>query len=369
MTEVDEKIERVVRLAHARGLSGIVLSRQPNFAWLTAGQSNRIDGSVDSGAGSLLVTADGHRYVIANTIEMPRLHDEALRGLGFEPLEYAWVSDHAAPSTPLDIAASRVARGALGSDDIGAAAADVSRDVRQLQAPLTDAEVDRYRSLGRDVAHALEQLCGTLTPGMSERAVAARVTGGMAAIGARAIVTLVGADDRIARFRHPVPTLQVWTRTLLVGLCAERDGIVVALSRVIATKASSLLRDRTAAAAVVFGQLLAATRQGVTGAELYARAAQAYRDVGFDEEEARHHQGGAIGYRARDWIAHPQSRDVVQRRQAFAWNPSITGTKVEDTALLTDDRLELITATGDWPALDVSAGAVRVQAPGVLEIT
>jgi hypothetical protein len=53
---------------------------------------------------------------------------------------------------------------------------------------------------------------------------------------------------------------------------------------------------------------------------------------------------------------------VVQERQAFAWNPTITGTKVEDTALVTGDGLEIITSTPDWPTIDIGDG---LRAAGV----
>ena len=43
--ETDVKIERLTRLAHDTGVAGIVLATQRNFAWLTGGASNRIDGS------------------------------------------------------------------------------------------------------------------------------------------------------------------------------------------------------------------------------------------------------------------------------------------------------------------------------------
>ena len=39
------------------------------------------------------MTADGRRFVLANAIEMPRLLDEVLAGLDFEPVEYAWTDD------------------------------------------------------------------------------------------------------------------------------------------------------------------------------------------------------------------------------------------------------------------------------------
>src|SRR5205814_1909194 len=55
--------------------------------------SNRIDGSREAGTQRLLVTADGRRLVLANAIEMPRLRNEVLPGLDFEPVEYAWTDD------------------------------------------------------------------------------------------------------------------------------------------------------------------------------------------------------------------------------------------------------------------------------------
>ena len=50
-------------------------------------------------------------------------------------------------------------------------------------------------------------------------------------------------------------------------------------------------------------------------------------------------------------MAHPKSQDAVQARQAFAWNPTIAGTKIEDTALVIDDRIEMLTSTRDWPMI------------------
>ena len=367
MTEVDEKVERVTRFAHTHGLAGVLLSRQANFSWLTGGQSNRIDASVDSGAGALLVTSRGERFVIANNIEMPRLRGEALREFGFEPVEYPWPVEQSDSAAPLK-AAQRVVHGDIGVDAAAPGASDVAALLPSLQTPLTDPELQRYRALGREAASALEQLCRSLRPGVSESAIAAQVNSVVAMTGARAIVTLVAADERIAAFRHPLPTERVWTQHLLIGLCAERHGLVVALSRIVAAGDAARLKQLTEATASVFAALLAATQPGVTGAQLFTTAANAYRNVGHQGQHALHHQGGAIGYRSRDWLAHSGSAEVAQNRQAFAWNPSITGTKVEDTALLVDGHLELITSTGGWPSIDAAISDHHYLAPGILEI-
>jgi antitoxin VapB len=227
---------------------------------------------------------------------------------------------------------------------------------------LTDSEVARYRKLGHDAGLALGNVCRTLTPGDLEIDIAHSVAAAAADFRARAVVALVGSDDRLRRYRHPVATVTPWKQAVMVALCAERDGLIVSLSRVVAAGACADLERRTAATASVFGRVLAATRPGATAAQLYDTLVHAYAEAGFAGEELKHHQGGAIGYRARDWVAHPRSQETVQERQAFAWNPTVTGTKVEDTALVIGDSVEIITSTPDWPAIEIEGG---LKASGV----
>ena len=67
------------------------------------------------------------------------------------------------------------------------------------------------------------------------------------------------------------------------------------------------------------------------------------------EDIALHHQGGSTGYAGRDARVTDQTPGVVQPDQAFAWNPSITGTKVEDTVVAGDGGVEVLTADPQWP--------------------
>ncbi len=368
MHETDEKAERLARLARREGVAGILVNTQPNFAWLTGGRSNRIDGSRETGNGSLLITATGDRYVVANNIEMPRLHEEALCGLGFTPLEYRWTDEQADPSVPIQAARRAIGNGGtIGCDGAFSGGTPIEAGIAAARALLTDAEVERYRALGREVGQAVGEACRALVPGLDECEVALRLKASVACTGARAVVVLIAADERIARFRHPAPNGARWERTLLVAICAQRDGLVVALSRIVsAGPPDATLVARTAATGVVFGKLIDGTRPGISGRELFEIAARAYGDVGFSGEETRHHQGGAIGYRSREWVAHPSSREVVQPRQAFAWNPSITGSKVEDTALVNGDSVELITTSPGWPTLPTGDGRHGLGAADVL---
>jgi hypothetical protein len=49
------------------------------------------------------------------------------------------------------------------------------------------------------------------------------------------------------------------------------------------------------------------------------------------------------GYASREVIATPQTRQEIEVGQAFAWNPSITGAKAEETFVLTEYGPEVIT--------------------------
>jgi Xaa-Pro dipeptidase len=360
-----EKLERVARVARAVGVHGVLLAGHHNIAWLTSGRANRIDASRETGSARLLVAAGGRRFVLANAIEMPRLLGEELAGLDYEPIEYPWTEDQ---DSSCAVAA---ARGVLGHDALVGAdwplpgATVVEATLARARGLLTDSDIARYRVLGREAGLMLGTICRTLMPGDDERDIARAIMDGALGMRARPIVTLVGSDDRLRRYRHPVPTATSWKAVVMVALCAERDGLVVSLSRIVAAGGPQDLEARTRATASVFGRLLDATRPGATASALYSVAADGYAQAGFPGEEQKHHQGGAIGYRAREWVAHPQSQEVVQARQAFAWNPTITGTKIEDTALVIDDRLEMLTSTPGWPAIALGTRERPIQASDI----
>jgi antitoxin VapB len=369
MTELDDKTERLAKLAGESNFDGILLTTQTNFSWLTGGGTNRIDGSREPGAGSLFVTKDGRRCVIANTIEMPRLLAEELQEGGWEPVEYPWTDEHAKPDTVAQLA-QRVAGGTnVGADWPVAGATAIDRPITRVRNLLTPAEVERYVSLGADAGRVLGEVCRALEPGEDERAIAARTAGAIATVGARAVVTLVAADERLSKFRHPVATPKRWERVVMVVLCAQRHGLIVSLSRIVTDgRVPQALEKITEATARVFAAILEDTRPGTLGQDLFFVAQQAYSTEGFPREEQKHHQGGATGYRTREWVAHPASEEIVQTRQAFAWNPSITGTKVEETALVEGDNIRLITNTPDWPSYAIKVRNTPLLIPKVLEL-
>jgi hypothetical protein len=73
-----------------------------------------------------------------------------------------------------------------------------------------------------------------------------------------------------------------------------------------------------------------------------------------------------IGYQAREYIAGPADPHTVGLNQAFAWNPSITGTKSEDTIMVTEYGPEVLTISPDWPLEEIVVGGRAVMRPRIL---
>lgn len=369
--EISAKTARVVDMLRANSLGGVLISSQPNFSWLTAGGTNGVDLSREPGAGALLVRNDGKRFVLANCIEMPRLLNEELAGEDFEPVEFAWEAEKASPTLLAARALTLLNKNAaLGSDvDVGSEALPVDAGLARCRYQLTTSEIERYHSLGSDAARAMGKLASGLAPGETEREIARRCADVLAAHDIHAVVTLVAADERIRRYRHPVPTDRRWEKMVMLVVCGRRGGMIASFTRIVCQGAiPDELRRRTIAAARVNAKLLAATRPGTTGAELYQVAARAYAAVGFEGEQLLHHQGGACGYRTRDWVAHPASAETVRPQQAFAWNPSITGTKIEETCIVAEDGVELLTSRSDWPQIPFAIDGRDYFSPDILPL-
>jgi Xaa-Pro aminopeptidase len=348
----------------------MLLNSQPNFTWLTAGGRNGVDSSRENGLATLFVRRDGKRFVLANKIEMDRILTEELNNEDYEPLEFGWEEEKGNPALIAELAHSVMTDEVpLGCDLPLGQARVIEGAIARTRYQLTASEVDRFKLLGKEAGEAIGGLARSLSPGLTEREVARGANDALAAIGADAVVTLVAADERIKRFRHPLPKDVKWKKVLMIVVCARRHGLVASLTRLIcAGPIPDELSRRTHAAAHVNAELFAATLPGMTGRELYKVAANGYRSEGFPGEEKLHHQGGAAGYRTRDWVAHPQSGDDVQVNQAFAWNPSITGAKVEETIISFEDHIEVITASPGWPSIPIEIEGHAYVFPDVMSL-
>lgn len=364
--EIQTKIDRVTAFLNTEKYQALLIRRNENLAWITAGSlQTRVLLASETNVASILITAEGKRFFLTTNNEAPRLLDEDFFNLGFEPIVISWHG-----SGFEDEISRIVGTGAILTDiyygNTVARCPEV-RDLTPLRTPLLGSEMARYRALGLEASTIVSDALHKLQPGTTESQMNAMVASGLWSAGIEPSVLLMAVDERILKYKHAVGHGQTLLDFGMVNLCGRRHGLCISITRFVHFGSMpQKLVDAFGVAAEVNAALLAATRVGASARDLYHVAHRAYADAGFIDEEEQHHQGGAAGYVERDWIAAPFAHQVVVNAQAFAWNPSIRGGKVEDTVLLIDGQIELLTPTPDLPQVRTNNGGQEYVSAGVL---
>jgi len=327
-------------------------------AWVTGGINTPIDRSAPVDTVWLAVGPD-RACVVTTNVEEPRLRAESgFSELGLELRSVPWWSPSSLVLEAADALGSTPA--ALGSDGHPAFGADLGEALVVARLGMDGWERDRLRELGRDAAAAVESALRGWRPGQTDRAVAGAIAASVEVSGAHAPVLLVGGDDRLRLFRHPVAIGEPISDVVMAVLVAARGGQHVALTRYAATPAGAdSLAEGLAAVRRVHRRVLVASADGATVGAAMTELSRAYADEGAAQGWQGHYQGGPIGYAQRECEIAPTDGDspwwqtVLPPGSAVAWNPSLPGgAKDEDTYLLNGSAVEGVTATADWPLAD-----------------
>jgi antitoxin VapB len=362
MKEFNLKQERVRALLAAKNLDALWLQRTSSFAWATCGGAAYINTATTTGAASLLITPTA-RYLITNNIEAKRLEQE--QGLGAQGWEFRVAEWHTA-----NPAIAELTRGLrLGSDFPAPNATDLTNEIARLRANLTPEEGERVRALGKACAEAMNAAIYAVRPGQTEFEIAARLGAEAQARGAQAIVNLIATDERIFAYRHPLPTAKQLDKYAMLVLCGRATGLICSSTRLVHFgKLPDEIRRKMDACARIDAVFNAATRPGKKLREVFQRAVDEYAATGFADEWRLHHQGGTAGYEPREYLGTPTSDAVVAVGQTYAWNPSITGVKSEDTILVGEKSNEVISAIPDWQTIRVTVDGQTIERPAILEV-
>jgi len=359
--ECAEKQHRLQSLMSQQGLDAVLISRHENIAWLTAGTVDIHVGMLrETGPASLLITREGGSFYVTTTNEAARLADEEFATLPYQPLLRPWTSGDIEGSIR-----SVVPNGRVGTD---IALADCTlTNLQPLRLLLTAGEMDRYRWLGRQMAATATKVLLALEPGISERAIQATLAQELISRGLIPSVYLGAVDRRVRTYPHPVPRAGVLEHFAMLCFCARYGGLAASLTRFVHFgPMPEDLSDDFRVVSHVNARIQSATRVGASAAELFTVLRDAYAEADAPGGEQDHHQGGAAGYLEREWVARPDGAERLTSAQAFAWNPSHCGAKVEDTRLLIGTACETLTRTPDLPEVITHLNGVSQVSAGVL---
>ena len=91
-----------------------------------------------------------------------------------------------------------------------------------------------------------------------------------------------------------------------------------------------------------------------------------YKMTGYKEEWRNHFQGGITGYVVNDPTKCTDPHAVVKNYQTFNWYITITGVKVEETMITSNEGKEILTSKGLWPVESYEANGEVFALPQIL---
>jgi Xaa-Pro aminopeptidase len=244
----------------------------------------------------------------------------------------------------------------------------LAEDIRQLRFSLTEAELERYRETGRLVSLSLEETAASIRPGESELEITGRLAESIAANGLVFYSAMCAADDRISRYRHPIPTERRIKERVQLGGNFGKYGLVACLTRYVNfVPVSAELRRQMRLNQEIDLAFMENSVPGKSYETPFLAGKEAYVARGYAAEFDMHHQGGPIGYAPRDYRIDFSHRGIIQENQGFCWNPSITGTKSEDTIVAKTGGFEFITRPVIFPKAEISIGGKTYIRADILE--
>ena len=355
------------------GLQAVVLTRPGPVSWLTGGLPPPVDRSAATDLVWAVVTGPA-ATLITTEVEADRIRTE------YRPEQHGFTSVVAVPWYDPEAfvhAAAEIAGVpaiALTSDGHPAFGTDSSDDLTELRLALSVAEQDDLRALGADAAQALEAALTAWSPGERDLDIQARVAAALEARGADAPVLIVGGDDRVRRYRHPMAAGAPVRHLAMAVVVARRGGLHAAATRFAsAVPLSAELRALFKQVRRIEAATLAAGRPGRSYGDVLGALDQGYAAEGAAGGWAGHYQGGPIGYAQREFEIAPGQGGSrwpcvrIEPGHAVAWNPSLPGgAKAEDTYLVHADGLERVTTGPGWPTGEGTASIP--PRPLVLEV-
>jgi Xaa-Pro aminopeptidase len=291
------------------------------------------------------------------------MQEERLEEFCFTLLEYEWYEDH-----ELELVKKIVPTLAVGCDLPVHGMQDVSEDIKQIRYSLTPPEMERYLWLGQKTSEAIESVLMDVKPGDTEAEVTGELTRRLWQHRIDQMGFQAASDERAYKYRHPIPTEKKIDKYLMLCVMSRKWGLINTITRIVYFgPAPAELIKQYKDNVLIECSMVAATRPGVVTREIFNQTCRLYQELGYKDEWKLHHQGGAIDYDIRNYICTDASKDIVQKNQAFCWNPSISGTKSEDAFIAEEEGFEFITKPVIFPTLKIEIDGTEFIRPNLLE--
>lgn len=348
------KITQLREILQNRGFEAVEIKTQTNFSYFTRGRGFIGLASVMACA-SLIVTME-KIFLVAENIEASRLYTEQLDN---EPsvvvCDYPWDE----PSKRAD----------LLSDIIGglkvASEADLDSELFKLRTVMTPYDLNDYRNLCKTTAEIVEKICMAIKPGITEYELAGALSMKLWSANIEPITLLIAFDERALQYRHPVVTGKALEHYALVAVCGRRNGLIASVTRDVMLRPDEETVQKHAKCANVFATFLSELTPGKNLGDIYLEGISSYAEQGYPLEYKAHHQGGLTGFVPREIRANVGVTHIVRSGEVYAFNPSLQGAKCEETVLVTESGIEIMTHTGNYQYVECHINGNAYMIPTV----
>ena len=277
--EVEAKLQRVRQLLSSERLDAVVLTQTVNFQWLTAGADNHVVIDTGRGVAPVVITTTG-QHILTSNVEAGRLEDEEIGDLPFEIHQMNWHEEDP------DVMLADIIQGRVASDGPWPEDAEVMADqLARLRWRLLQPEIERYGRLGRIAAAALGETAREIEPGMTEHEIGARLAAKLIAQNVIVSVLLIAVDERISKYRHPIPTGKHLDRQAMLVVGARKGGLDISATRLVHFgQLPAELADKHQAVCQVDATFIGETRPGAAVRDIFAKGVAAYQAAGYPDE-------------------------------------------------------------------------------------
>jgi antitoxin VapB len=360
LADAQTKLSRVRGLMDLLKLDAVILTRRDQFAWVTSGGDGSVIECSETSFGYLVITPAAH-YLVAHRMDGQRLLEEQIPQQCYELVTFRWFDGDL-----LEYCRNLAGGGNIGCDAPADGMKYIQSELVDLHYPMTTFEVGRYRWLGQATSEMMNHMADFTQPGQTEQEIAAEMRMEHIRRGIDVDVMIVGSDERVFKYRHPMPTSKKLERYIMIHSSARKWGLHANVTRFIHFgPASEQIRRIYHAAATIEGRILLRLAPGLPFSQILEWQKEWYREFGFADEWHNHFQGGPTGYVIAD-PARCLTSKVVQVNQPYEWFITITGTKAGELTMLTEKGAEVLSASAQWPEITVTENQKSILVPDLL---
>jgi Xaa-Pro dipeptidase len=364
LEEFELKKKRLTDYMSKKNIEAVLLTKKSNYFWLTCGCRNQVVDYSELGASSLLFY-NGRLFLITTNIEINRMMEEETNKFDFiESVSYNWYeSDDFEEKIKKIVDLKKIFQDSPLLKSVNL----LDKDFDELKFCLTSGEKDRYGSLGKTTAECMTDTCKCIEQGMSEFEVQATLSKKLILNKIMPWIILIASDQRIFKYRHPIPTDKKIDKYVMVVVGALRGGLIACCTRFVffGEPGSQILKARDIINNID-AEMILSSRPGIKYSEIFKKESDNFNLYGLKDEWHNHHQGGPLGYEGRYFLVNSKTEETIKENNAIAWNPSMSGFKSEDTIIVEENENKIITFDEKWPTIKVDTGIGSINRPDIL---